>query len=368
MIPWGMVTIDAQGVILDIESRPGVDSHYGVEFYSGVLMPGMVNAHTHLELSHLRGAIPTGCGFTGFAEGLGAVRNSFTAAEQLAAADYHDARMYAEGVAATGDISNGNLAFSVKKRSKILYHTFLELYGLHLNDAERLHTLLDKARADNLPATITPHSAYSLNEAAFAAATGGAENNPLSIHFMESREEEELYLGRGDMHSWYVRRGFETDFTGRYDSPADRIIARVPPARRIMLVHNTHVGERDVQKLQAHFGGNLTWVLCPRSNLHIGGQMPPVDILRRHACRIAVGTDSLASNASLSIIEELKTFCGIPLLETLGWATLAGAQALGIDRTHGSLEKGKKPGIVLLQGLDPERLELTARASTRRLA
>lgn len=368
MIPWGVVTIDAQGVILSIDSEAGVDSHYGVEFYSGILIPGMVNAHTHLELSYLRGAIPQGCGFTGFAEELGAARNSFTAAEQLASADFHDARMYAEGVAAVGDISNGGLTFPIKKRSKILYHTFLELYGLGAQDAERLRPLLCEARAAGLSATITPHSTYSLNEAAFATSVGESENSPLSIHFMESRGEQELFRGHGTMHEWYVRRGFETDFTGRYDSPADRIIACVPPTRKTMLVHNTHVGERDVRKLQAHFGDNLTWVLCPRSNLYIAGEMPPVEILRRHACRIAVGTDSLASNASLSVIDELKTFSGISLQEALRWATLSGAQALGIDNSYGSLECGKKPGVILLQGLDPERLELTPRTSTRRLA
>lgn len=368
MIPWGVVTIDEQGVILDIDSRAGVDSHYGVEFYSGILIPGMINAHTHLELSYLCSAIPPGCGFTGFAEKLGEVRNRFTAEQQFAAADFHDARMYAEGVAAVGDISNSGLTFPIKKRSRIFYHTFLELYGLDKHETGCLTPFFDEAWVGGLSATITPHSTYSLNEAAFAAAIGMPENSPLSIHFMESRGEEQLYRGHGDMHEWYRRRDFDTDFIERYDSPADRIISCIPPMHKILLVHNTHVDERDVLKLQAHFGDNLTWVLCPRSNRYIAGDMPPVDILRRHACRIAVGTDSLASNVSLSMIDELKTFSDIPLPEALGWATLTGAQALGIEGVYGSLKVGKKPGIVLLEGLDPEHMTLTARTSTRRLA
>lgn len=367
LLPWGVVTLADDGTVLSVESHEGVDSHYGVEFYSGILIPGMVNAHTHLELSYLKGQITPGGGFIGFADGLGAVRGKFMREQMEQAADYQDARMYAEGVAAVGDISNGDVTFGVKRRSRMHYHTFLELYGLGAHAAS-LDPLADKARACGLAATVTPHSTYSLNDRAFREAAGEAGNSPLSIHFMESREEEELYRGEGAMRDWYAERGWRTDFTGLYDSPADRIIRCIPADRRVMLVHNTFITEREVGRLAAHFGDNVTFVLCPCSNRYINDSTPPAQMLLHAGVRVAVGTDSLASNTALSMVGELKMLTGVPLEERLRWATLSGAQALGADVELGSLEAGKRPGVVLLGGVDWDTMELRPDASARRLA
>ena len=360
------MTLAEDGTILSVESREGVDSHYGTEFYSGILIPGMVNAHTHLELSYLKGQIEPDGGFTGFAEGLSAVRNRFTRGEMEQAAGYRDARLFAEGVSAVGDISNGDVTFGVKKNSRIRYHTFLELYGLKAS-AGAILPLYEKARASGIAATITPHSTYSLGQQAFGEAVGGAENSPLSVHFMESREEEELFRGCGSMHDWYMERAWTADFTGRYASPADRIVKCIPPDRKILLVHNTFVTRRDVDMLAAHFGGNVTFVLCPRSNRYINEAEPPARMLCDAGVRVAVGADSLASNTSLSMVEELKMLRGIPLETRLRWATISGAQALGIDAEYGSLEAGKRPGVALVEGVDWQAMELLPDAATRRL-
>lgn len=339
---------------------------YGVEFYSGILIPGMVNAHTHLELSYLKGHIPSGGGFTRFADGLTAVRGAFTREDMQRVADYRDTRMYAEGVSAVGDISNGNAAFDVKQRSAIRYHTFLESFGLDA-DIGSMKPLYERAVSRGLSASITPHSTYSLNDAAFRDAVGDVENSPLSVHFMESREEEELFSERGGMWEWYARRGLTTDFTRLYGSPAERIIRCIPSGRRILLIHNTFITPREVGALTRHFGDGVTFVVCPRSNRYINDADPPVGMLLDMGVRVAVGTDSLASNTSLSMIEELKSMRGIPLETLLTWATLSGAQALGIDAVYGSLEPGKKPGIALVEGVDWQRMELLPSASTRRI-
>lgn len=361
-----MVTVDSRGTILGIESHEGVDSHYSVEFYSGMLIPGMVNAHTHLELSYLRDQIAPGCGFVGFADGLGAARNRFSVKQMEQAAAYHDARMYAEGVAAVGDISNGALTFGVKRHSRVHYHTFLEMYGFGAK-RQTLSPLLEKARTEGLSATVTPHSTYSLNEHAFRDAVGWENNTPLSIHFMESRGEEELYAGHGPMKEWYDRRGMRTDFTDLYSSPAERIVRCIPSERKTALIHNTFITIHEVRTLKEHFGDNLTLVLCPRSNRYIGGDRPPAAMLAGAGVRIAVGTDSLASNTSLSMIEELKTLTDVPLIQRLQWATIDGARMLGIDDVYGSLETGKRPGVALLEGVDWQAMELTADASARRI-
>lgn len=360
------MTLSDDGTVLSVESREGVDSHYGVEFYSGILIPGMVNTHTHLELSYLKGQIAPGGGFIGFADGLSTVRNRFTATEMEQAADYHDARMFADGVSAAGDISNGDTTFGVKARSRIRYHSFLEIYGLGAR-AGTILPLLAQARADRLSATVTPHSTYSLNERAFREAVGGPENTPLSVHFMESREEEELYAGHGAMHDWYEARGLRTDFPALYASPVERIVRCIPADRRTLLIHNTFITRREVDTLAAHFGGNVTFVLCPRSNRYINNAEPPARMLLDAGMRVAVGTDSLASNTSLSMIDELKMLCDIPLEKRLQWATASGAQALGVDDVCGSLEAGKRPGVALIDGVDWERMELLPGATVRRL-
>lgn len=364
------MTLDAEGTILEVSSPPNPDSMPGVEFYAGVLIPGMVNAHTHLELSYLRGTIPTGIGFVGFAAALRENRGRFTPEQIAGAIDYWDARMWAEGVQAAGDICNGESTFEVKCKSRIHYHSFAELFGLEVAGvvAERIAGVAAQARRMGLSASVTPHSTYSLNEQGFGLAVGGGENTPLSIHFMESPGERGLYQGCGEMKEWYERAGVRTDdFTSLYNSPAERIVKLVPAGRQVLLVHNTLIGERDIELLAAHFGDNLTFVVCPLSNRYITGLIPPYGLLRRCGVRIAVGTDSLASNWSLSMIDELKAVGGVPLEQMLAWATVGGAQALGIDSRFGSLEEGKRPGVVLLTGVDWETMTLTGDARCRRL-
>jgi cytosine/adenosine deaminase-related metal-dependent hydrolase len=359
--------IDDDGTVLGIEEYGAKDSSSGTEFFSGILLPGLVNAHCHLELSHLRGAIAEGGGFAAFGRGMGEVRDHLSDADKLSAAEYADARMFADGVSAVGDICNSGLTARLKSRSKISYHSFLELYGLNAHSLGRLPEIADTMERSGLRHSFTPHSCYSLNEEAFALAVGGADNSPLSIHFMESEGERDLFHGGGELRAWYDERGFTTDFTERYASPADRIVRNIPPDRPTLLIHNTCITERDIEMLAAHFGRNLTFVLCPRSNIYISGKLPPTELLRRSGCRIAIGTDSLASNHSLSMVEEMKLLTDIPLEELLRMATISGAEALGIADTHGSLAPGKRPGLALLTGLDWPSMTLTPAATIRRI-
>lgn len=326
----------------------------------------MVNAHSHLELSYMKGLIPPGGGMAGFAAGMRATRESIPSDERVKYADYQDARMWQEGVAAVADICNGDNTFGVKRRSGVKYHSFIEVFGLNVSSAENARQLAAKACGEGLSADITPHSTYSLNEAGFRDSSRG--EGPLSIHFMESTEEQELFDGGGRLRKWYDSLGIQTDFTdGRYASPGERIIANIASDHRIMLIHNTFVSESDAKALAAHFGANLTWVICPRSNEYITGQLPSVGLLLGTGANVAVGTDSLASNTSLSLIDELKELRDTDLFDLLHMATLAGARALGLENELGALEVGKKPGVVLLEGADLTRMTLTPQASTRRI-
>lgn len=375
-----------------------MDSLPGVEFYSGILIPGTVNAHCHLELSHLHGIVPRGGGLTAFIRAMGALRKNSTPEQREEAIRYRIARMRAEGIVAVADTCNSRSTLRIKRESPLYFHNFLELFGLRTRSIDPLKPLAEACKNYELPFSVTPHSTYSLKQNAFAQAVAGfgedgqndgpetgftSQDNsgktsrnrpetrikqpgPLSIHFIEGEEERELFQGRGALSAWYRSVGFPEDFTEE-GSPTERILHNVPRDRHLMLIHGTFASEEEIIALQRHFGENLTWVLCPRSNAYITGGKPPVELLRRHGAQIALGTDSAASNDSLSLLDEMKTFEGIPLEELLQWATLNGAEALRIDSWCGSFEKGKSPGVALLEGVDLQRMRLTPHTTLRRL-
>ena len=334
----------------------------GVEFHSGILCAGFVNAHSHLELAYLRGAIEAGGGFANFASSMGKVRGNFSEEEQLSAIAAADEAMWREGVDAVGDIVNGATSFVIKSSSNIHYHSFAEVFGLRECNIERQRELTKYPNT-----SLSPHSLYSVQDAPFREICGEQIEHPLSIHFLETQSEKELYLGSGSLHEWYKAVGFECDFL-HYGSPAKRIAECVPKDRSVMLVHNCAVLQEDVDAIMNHFVAPVYWALCPRSNSYISGLEPQsVELLRANKLNICIGTDSLASNWSLSIIEELKMFKGIPLAELLQWATINGAKALGIDDKFGTIEVGKQSGIVNLTGVDLIDFTLTSASKAVRI-
>ena len=353
------IRVDTEGgheIVAVEQYTEGLDSMAGVEFYSGILCAGFVNAHSHLELSYLRGAIAEGEGFAAFAESIGRVRGNFSEEERTTAIAKADRTMWEEGIDAVGDIVNGATSFSAKVASPILYHNFVEVFGLRECNLNRQRELL------NYPNTsLTPHSTYSVAEAPFREACENDIDKPLSIHFMESKAEAELYIGSGSLHEWYERVGFRCDFL-HYETPAKRIVACTPKERSVLLVHNCAISSRDIEVIMSHFTAPVFWVLCPRSNDYISRIKPQsVELLRSYGSNvnICIGTDSLASNWSLSMVEEMKMFSDIPLAEVLRWATINGEMALGIADKYGSIEVGKRSGIVNLTGVNLDNFTLT---------
>lgn len=362
VIPRPVVTVDDTGLIVSVGQWERLDGNASTEFYAGALCAGFVNAHCHLELSYLRGAIARGTGFAGFARAIGAVRGGFAMEDRLRALEAADARMWHEGVQAVADIVNGETSFAAKARSAVRYRSFAEVFGLNAS-TEAVRPLLQYPDT-----TLTPHSTYSIQDTAFSEVVSDAGNDPLSIHFMESDDEAALFRGEGSLAAWYGRMGWRCDFLS-HGSPAGRVADMVPRGRRVLLVHGCRVGEAEYDMVSDRLGQTLWWVLCPRSNDYISGLRPPVELLRRHGARICVGTDSLASNECLSMVEELKLLDGVPLEEAVAWATVNGAQALGLDGGIGSIEAGKRPGLVLIENLsyDSAGAHLTPESRSRRL-
>ena len=348
-----VVEIDDCGTITQISRPENLDSVASVEFHPGILIPGMINTHCHLELSYLRGAIAENTGFAGFAREIGRVRGGYSDEERLHAASIADSAMWHEGVEAVADIANDALVMPIKENSKIEYHTLFEVFGLMTQSSDLQESIATQYKNSG----ITVHSTYSLQDRLFKSIAQQG-NEPLSIHFLESDDEIDLYHHQGSLWEWYARMGWQCDFL-HYAHPAQRIIASVPKERATMVVHNCKATAEVVKMLNSHFTTPVTWVLCPESNRYISGLTPPIDMLRKMGAQIAIGTDSLASTRHLSMIENMRLLGDIPLEELLTYATINGAKALGIDDKKGTIEVGKQPGLAIISGVDLHKIQLT---------
>jgi len=377
----GILVCEDDGTILEIIEK-GDDFHEeaGVEYYSGVLVPGFVNAHCHLELSHLKNKVEEKTGIGGFIGQINRLRKA-SEDEMLKAAKLADRKMWAAGISAVGDISNTILSIPVKLKSAIHYYTFVETFGFHPSRAERAFELatsvkksLDKA---NLPGSIVPHSPYSVSKPLFRRIEKEAKNTSgiLSIHNQESKGETQFYLDGTGPIAEHLQNNLGLDiahWTPPGKSSLESILEYLPTENQLLLVHNTFTGENDLEGLNKKRSiENTFMVLCSNSNLYIEDAFPPVQLFSKYRMNICLGTDSLASNHGLSILQEMitlqKHFAEITLQQLVEWACVNGAKALGFDHQIGSFDTGKKPGVNLITGLDLKELKLTEKAKVKRL-
>jgi aminodeoxyfutalosine deaminase len=371
----GIITTAGDGTIIKVEERgEGSPETQSVQFFNGIILPGFVNTHCHLELSHMKGTIPEG---TGLPEFLTKVRTTrqFEEPEILSAAKKADTFMYDEGIVLCADICNTDNTFGIKKSSRILYISLIEEFGIDPEKAQKrmyeAGQLTAAAEKAGIKYFFVPHSAYSMSKPLLRMIReAGAKNRVTSIHFMES-ESEILFLRdkTGPLADSFRSSGL---FPSQPDLPESHISAiteGITSSGNLILVHNTFADRETVKEINKR--GNTYWALCPRSNLYIENKLPPVEMLSELQCDIVLGTDSLSSNHSLSILEEMKViqeaFPRISLGEIITWATSNGARALDEDETFGSIEPGKKPGLLLIEDLDLQKIKLVKESRVKRL-
>lgn len=373
-----VVRFAADGTVLGVEQCDRIDSLPQTEYHNGILIPGMTNAHCHLELSFFKGAIPQHVGMVEFIRHVVSKRNDYSREEQVARAIEEDLFMWREGIQAVGDISNDTTSFPAKAKAKAegrtQYHTFAEFFGMPTDDeAEAFyHRSVDPvvvaAEREGLEITPTQHSTYFMSDKLFKMA---AHSPLMSIHFMETPAEVEFFDRKGGIFELVsdAAGGREPDFLA-YGGHAERLVASLPKDAHLILIHNTQMRRKDMELILGYFE-DVTFVLCPRSNYYIDADFPPAQMLYEAGARVALGTDSLSSNTSLSLAEEIKWVSAhnpnIPLAAVLQWATLNGARALRLGDEIGSFEPGKRPGAVLLTGVDFASMTLTDQAGTVRL-
>lgn len=373
----GIIILDDLGEIVEVQDTGGELREVArLEFYNGIIVPGFVNAHCHLELSHLKNHIPK---HTGLADFIWRVRKHRDDSAQniLIAMKQGEEEMMQNGIVAVGDISNTTDSFSVKSARNIYYHTFIEVFGLEPGNAGEIIT-----KAKNLAGalqkevlfsfSIVPHAPYSVSPVLFEKIAALENNIPLSIHNQETVDEKELFWKReGPLYKTLSE--LVPDFFNlmpQASGSLEYILGHVGNAVKLMLVHNTFSSETDLSLTEKYKPG-IFWVLCPNANLYIENTLPDIPLFRNKNQNIALGTDSLASNGQLSILEEMKTIAGhfpeIPLEEIITWATFNGAEALNISEKFGKIEPGKKPGLNLIYDLDLSELKLTDESRVRRL-
>ena len=339
---------------------PIAEAGEDIQQFEGLLSPGFVNAHCHLELSHMKGMIPTKTGLQEFVKQIVALRQVEPEAiqEAIIAAE---AEMVTNGIVAVGDISNTLDTLDQKAKHNLAYYSFVELYDL---DPTRAHDkiiagiAIQKQFQDScVRASLVPHAPYSVTARLWTLLSEHFESHTISLHNQETPGENEFFETKsGPFLGMYERTKVALDFfepTGK--TSLQSVLPVFKKAHHGILVHNSFTSAKDIQAVHANMH-NAFWCLCPNANQYIEQTMPPIELLRNNNAAIVVGTDSYASNWSLNILDELKTIqqhhAAIPLAEMLQWATINGARALQMDKHLGSFDKGKKPGVVLIENAD----------------
>ncbi len=362
-IPGGILALSDDGVVQDLIDPRTAQTLPAAEHFSGVLCPGFINAHCHLELSHLRGQITKHTGFGGFAKELLPKRGTFSPEQIAEAIANAEEEMLRNGIAGVGDISNNADSFPQKLNHRLRYHTFIELLALNPDVADVvMENGMALRNACPQTASLAPHAPYSVSaELVRKISLAEKGRGPLTMHNQESRAEGEFFeTGSGSVCSLYEFLGMNISFfkpTGK-NSLRSRFES-FDTSTDLLLVHNTFTSAEDIAWAQ-QLHPKLWWCFCPNANLYIENALPDFSAFDNAGARIAIGTDSLASNDSLSILDELKVIAAnapeISLEKLLTWATKNGADALHFHDL-GTFEKGKKPGVIQLTNLEPQNPE-----------
>ncbi len=356
----GAVVVDDGGVVLDVGPAMAVRARAtgaAVERLSGVLLPGLINAHTHLELSGLRGKTAIGAGFVPWLTSLQRARAEEDEVERDAAIDRAIAHLVEVGVVAVGEVTNSLVAWRRLSR-RLLGTIFHEVFAMDRDAGLRAVSALDEARAEHAPPgdaflyAVAPHALYSTHpdvvRAIVALARPGA---PSTMHLAEHAAERAfLATGKGPWVGFLESRGAGpalAAFPVPGQSPVALAAALGVVRENAALVHLTDANAEELDVVAANVA---VAVLCPRSNLSLETRLPPLLAMRSRGVVLALGTDSLASSPSLDPLAEARALSDrtpeVPAASLVAAALSGGARAIGWSRELGSIATGRRPGLL----------------------
>ena len=355
---------------------PAEEAGDEVEIFRGVLCPGFINTHCHLELSHLKGVISKGSGLVNF---LIRVIKERSFPEQVIreAIIKAEAEIYQAGTVAVADICNTNDSLFIKNSSNICWHNFIEVTGFTNQPEHRFlfaSRLLREFEANNSQVnrltrirnqhSLAPHAPYSVSDQLFGLINQAA-GEVITIHNQESAAENQLYIGKsGKLFDLYNALKIDTSFfQPSCRSSVQTYLPLLDHSSHLILVHNSFTSEEDIHFIKTHTRETRQQVFfatCINANIYIESTLPPLKLLRENNCVITLGTDSYASNNSLNLLDEIKSiqinFPTIHLPEILSWATINGARAVKMDKVLGSFEPGKFPGVVHINKIESGKI------------
>ena len=348
------------------------------------ILPGLVNAHTHLELSYLRDEVPPASEFVTWIRGVIAARRQRpdpTGAEILEAVDRALVEAVGFGTAIVGDISNTLVTFEPLTRSPLAGVVFYELIRFNTSDpaalVEQASREIDAlVPTDRVRASLAAHAPYSVAPLVLRAIRREIDRRPFapcSIHLSESMEEIEfIRTGRGPWRALLEEIGsWDPAWTAPGGSPVQFLDESGFLDARVLAVHGVQMTTSDLDRLVAR---GSTVVTCPRSNGHTGAGAPPIEDFYNYGVNVAVGTDSLASAPDLNVFAELATLRALAPTVSAGAlldsATRQGARALGFDADYGTIEPGKSARLLavtipartddveeyLVSGIEPDQI------------
>jgi aminodeoxyfutalosine deaminase len=343
-------------VSVDGDLISSVDEYDGgaVEDLGNVaILPGLVNAHTHLELSWMRGQVPRSDSMPAWAASLMALRRTVSHEPPEPIVDAI-AEARAAGTSLVGDVTNTFATYDPLLESCVSAALFRELLGFAAPDPDAIVAAAQQQIAELMPIawlrpSIVPHAPYSVSPALLRAIARASAGRPVSVHLGESAQELEfLRTGTGEWRALLESLGvWNPAWTAPACGPVEYLDRHGLVNDRLLAVHGVRFGDDDIDRLRA---AGATIVTCPRSNRWTGAGEPPIERFYASGVRVAIGTDSLASVEDLNLFREMaevrRLAPSVPASRILASATLSGAQALGFGEELGSLESGKRDELL----------------------
>jgi cytosine/adenosine deaminase-related metal-dependent hydrolase len=347
---------DAGNAPHPLHTERSTETFETVDLGDVAILPGLVNAHTHLELSWMRNQVPPADSMPAWAARLMSLRRA-TVEDPAAPIAAAAREVRAAGTALVGDVTNTLAAYEVLVDSGLSAAIFRELLGFNAPDSERVVAdaeaqLAALPRLDRLRPSIVPHAPYSVSPALLTAIGRATAGRPLSIHLGESADELRfLRDGTGAWRDLLGQRGVWNDSWHPPGCGPVEYLDRLGLVNaRLLAVHATQLNDRDLARLAA---AHATVIACPRSNQWTGAGTPPIERFYASGVRVAIGTDSLASVDDLNVFSEMaavrRLAPGEPSRRILASATIHGAAALGFGDEYGTIEPGRRADLIAVR-------------------
>jgi cytosine/adenosine deaminase-related metal-dependent hydrolase len=363
----GAVVLDARGVVLAVGPASELRARFPQASWRderAILMPGLVNAHTHLELSALRGQTRSGGGFGPWVTSMMERREQLHPEQDFEAIDAAVSELLRAGTVAVGEVTNTLAALDALSTAPLLGRVFHEIFGMRRETADVMRGFAQKARAErgNMPTNfnyaLAPHTLYSLHPDAAKEIVAEARGLGLitTLHLSEHAAER-AYLrdGSGPFAEFLRARNVSAaDWMSPGMSPVEYAAELGVLAQDVLSVHLADATRDDLVKVAS---AHAPVVLCPRSNLFIELKLPPLYEMLALGIEPALGTDSLASNTSLDVLAEASAlkdrFPQVEPLKLIAMATWYGARALRLEHRVGALAEGLSPGLIAFDLTQP---------------